>query len=350
MILNAGDALQFSFTNISPTDGKRLDESLVLRQCLDFMNLEAIEAPILRFDASYFHENNYMTDQSFRLAESYYQKCDLELEKPKQVCSLPMGLERIDIDELTSLLAHPLRFFSKKSLGLYLESFEKEPIEAREFFISYAKAKGVVDRALVQGVDKTFNELAIQEQITAKPWLDAAKLSVQRKVNELLFSFAKLGIKKEDFFSHDVRVAIDEPFKTLVYGKVELLTRQGLVIHEKTRMQGIFKNWASIVMLNYLHEKNEGPAPFVCFTASSKRVEFKLDNPFSALQSLLAYYKKAIQAPSHLMANNIQSFMKGEPLVAPTNQLFHDPYTELLQGHECEFINEIEDLCRHINV
>jgi exonuclease V gamma subunit len=350
MILSAQDNLTFSFTNVSPTDGKKIAESLVLKEILSFMGLEVLQAALFSFDASYFTKSSYKSETCFRLAQSYYKKCDLKLEEGQKRVVASTDPIKIDLDDINALLAHPLRFYAKKNLGLYLESYEKEPLESREFMVSYAQTKGLVEKGLMHGVDAAFQEVGLELQMSSEPWLDAAKLSIQRKVHEIEHAFKKMGIRKEDLFSHEFRVNVDTKSATTLFGQIDLLSSHGLIIHEKNKMQGIFKNWGKIVLLNCLKKQGLEVASRLCFTATGKSMDLELKDPFKALESLVAYFKRSKSAISPLTADNIQAYMKGKEISGVQKTLFHDPYLELLKEEPSSITKEIEELCKYINV
>lgn len=340
LLLSAKKKLVFSYTGLSPEDGKPLSPSFLLQQVLKLFPKGVVEKhPPFPF-SKYYTTQDYYSEENERLAKAYYAQ-----ESPPSSTSIPPPLAEeppssCSIKELTLLFRHPLQFYCNTRLGIYLDRDSRaQEEESSEFFLSYLdRSKIPVDL-----ITKKKTPLHLPTALFEK----AAQREIDEETLRLSQEFQKFGLSPTQLFTLHFDPAakkiehlkenhiIHPPIEIgsfLVYGTLFPVTEKGILAMGEKSMKEIWKHLPHLLLLAH------SSLPFgkdLLFLQSGEQIPPPFTDPKKALASALEYYKAARISPSPLMPDRIDPLVKKQKPLSPESfdaafSFFEDPYLSFL--------------------
>lgn len=334
------ETLLLSYTNINPQDGKQRQTSLLVDELRSMTpGLSIVNHPATPFAKSALQRPTLLP-LTRKLAKAHY---DLP-HKPQIATSTKYPLpEAIDLSYLCQLAAHPLRFFLQKRCGIYLDQGDEESErKMREFMLSFQSRATIRKKAYLQSREELLKELSYQSLLPTTLFSIAATQEVEEEIDEADQHLSSFQLLRDDIVTILLDPAVEKPLKlseseylhpslfignTMIYGKIDYLTPQGLLCFGDNSIASIWKVWPKLLATDLLQEW-EFPTTLL-FTKGGEKLPLALKNSTASLQRFLEYAEVAYNTPSPLMPDLLKNYTSrcGKPL---SGGLFKDPYLDLL--------------------
>ncbi len=301
--LMAPTHLKISYVHLN-ADGKKQRLSPYLEEIL--LKAEIKQSPISSKTSGKFEEQNPFATTPLRLKDTEE--------------------ESLDLQELMRFAAHPIRFFYRSILGIYLERF-KVPFE-EELSLS-GKVKWRIRQAVKRG-EAPLERLELEGALPSGYFSSLGSLEwekAQQKYEEQLQRFEVGRVECIDL--DGMRVGKGE-----IVGTIEGVSDKGLLIEGKNTLATWVENYPKILIFWSLF-----PEKGILFLEDGAACDYLAIAP-DHLEAYLRYFYTAKQTPSPLLPLFSKAFLADGKLPSFQNQ---DPYLSKVAPSLTEFFESIKE-------
>ena len=333
LFCSARDYFIVSYERIHPKDNKPQGPCYLVDQVRTFVknnfssSLMEIDHPSLPFDAMYFTENSRVQNlnpSDFLLAQAHYSARSLQNQerdffgRPDKAKSDSENLAFIPISSLRALAKHPIKFYFKEVLGMYVK--EEESQEEDLFCLSPLKKhllkracletdmQEVIARSDAQGIlpEGLFKQAAIETL--------ACEVEESKKAFELLHieAGALFSVELSPYCRHPMRLkegnwvlpALSIPVngkELLLCGKLSDFTPEGYLVQGKKDLETLIAVWPLYLIYLQIKDTFGDLPPRIVFSKEGKQLEMPLDNVLVLLKDYIAYFVRSKNSLSPLM-------------------------------------------------
>lgn len=318
------------------------------------------EHPLDPFDASYFERPHY-NQTYFECAKIYYQDSKSAPFAPianfmiKHAPQNPSHLT-INLQELTSLIAKPLKFYVSKFLYLNSdEDKEKEELlllnPLHLYQIKRAALRYPLDRILKVMEKRALVPKGIFESM-AKDKVRDLVIDIQKNIKEMGITGKDLKTffiedncrKKAQFSKMEIYPKIDmEMDGSLISfcGKIEHVVSSGMLTIRNSSFEDLIKELPSYLVLSLLKGFE---TPLSIYAALDGKVK-TIKQPQKALKTLVNYYLLCKDNPSPLLPKSLKKLLEGEFKIKEDE---YDPYLALINKDHIELDDQWFTLAKEL--
>ncbi|MEM7175059.1 MAG: exodeoxyribonuclease V subunit gamma [Chlamydiota bacterium] len=374
LFLSTRQAFYCSYLALDPTDGKRCSPSSLIQEMLSYLDTfysiegeKPSKALTMAHPPFPFHHRCFSKEPTVRsfskryyaVAKSVYsptayQPCPLIpaflSSDPLPPLSMP-GNHRVTLKELASFAAHPLKFYCRKVLQIYLdyptlnEEFALAPLN--RFFLRQFPVEMPLDEVMRQA--EIWGKLPLGrfkegvETQLAKEWSE--RQVDQEKTMTIELTLAATQLEQVDdhaFIAPPLTVALAEKTTVHIEGVIHALTAQGLVVRGPKTTAQLIKVLPAFLVLCCL---DQAPAAQALVWAQKNKA-CVAKNPGQALKELLTYYMRSQAVPSPCLPQWTDCFLQQQPealsrLIAQQLKQGTDPYVQWIFGNRAHFSPEV---------
>lgn len=304
--------------------------------------------PFNSFDQTYFSENcifpAYMPEH-YLLAQAHYQKNKqnahrfiADFSPTNAIGPLPSSLLTpvLTIKELAAFAANPLKAYFNKSLNMYLDMSERNPIQNEEPFFLTGLDKYQLRMEGVKIPTKHILDKATQKgKLPRGLFKIISAEGIAHEIEKMHLNFSQnqvdpLKIKPLTFTEHCEKAAFDEkngwtlpPLhlnlnshypELKIIGTLKEVSPQGLIFHQKRDLTSIVKVWPQFLILCLAIKEYTLPImPQLISSKDHKPFTFPQSEIEVHFANFIAYYFLSMQTPSPMIPEWIPDLLKADP-------------------------------------
>lgn len=311
--------------------------------------------PLVPFHQIYFSDDNRYKSYSqkhYQAAQSYYQMEKRE-RTPFIADFVPAASEQeetetVHLKDLLAFSKNPLKVYSNKVLGIYLDRDEDRLVKDEEdLFLSDLNASILTKQGLLGSKSAMLKKAARSGMLPEGPFKEVGAQKIEREIERYRKNFKILEINADEIFSIEFMEHYSEPVfcqnlwklpplligEIKIVGCIENVCSKGLVLFHKDEDKKSLENWPAYLVLQCLIEKYGLPIePQMLFVKGDKAKAKKLQVNEQSLADYLEYYLAARKNPSpfvpdwikHVLSGNTEDFQEEVKKDDPFHQEYDD--------------------------
>ncbi len=353
LVLSARDTFCVSYLSNSDADGKPQGLSIVAQELLNYVHLDlAIYHPNQGFNPCYFSGNsdfNSYDKNAFSIAAMDEQKTAhlipqffTKAEKSRKI--IPKDTH-LSVEDIAAFARHPLAYFIKKRLGVYLE-YEEEDGEFQLSSLHHFLAK----KSLLHGVKgEVISSLQNSGMLPLGRFGELAGKRLQIHAENFKQKLEEFNVKKSDLFQiqlhkadvkqfyigekevglHALELTLSDGTGVSIHGNITDVSPEGLCVQSRADLSNQVKIWPLMLILGVL----DVCKPQALFLEDGKKLEIDQTKAKEALQRYIEYFLRAQIDPSPFIPGWASAFLTKCPNDLKTSDL-EDPYFKWAIGDD----------------
>lgn len=373
-ILSARNYVILSYVSQAPKMAKSQSPSLLVKELLSYLDnsyfienegvLEKpstscfYDHPLVPFHHSYFSKGSRLKSYSlknFHAAQAFYHS---EKRERSAFISNFMPLlvhqeefEAIQLKDLLAFSKNPLKVYSNKILGIYLDRENKKIIKNEEdLFLSDLNASILIKNGVFEAKSTMLKQAEILNLLPQGTFKEVAFQKIKKDIEQYHKNFKSLNIDTESIFSIELKehylepefsdkvwklppliVEIASSVKIKMMGRLNNICNQGMVLFHEENDKKVFENWPAYLFLMALIEKYvlSIDAQMIFVKGKKGKIKkFNIDENMTTLADYLEYYLKARMSPSPLVPDWIKHIFTGNTKEFKDVFKINDPYQQ----------------------
>jgi exodeoxyribonuclease V gamma subunit len=337
----------FILSYVSQTPGTAKAPSLLVKELISYLDhtysvnenkpstLCLYNHPLVPFHRLYFSENSRFKSYSQKnyLAALAYYHLEKNARQPFIPDFMPVPIkhescETIELKDLLAFSKNPLKFYSNKVLGIYLDRDEDREIKDEEdVFLSNLNASILTKDGLFSSTSAMLKKAEKSGMLPQGAFKEAASLKIQCQIDQYRKNFKHFGIDIEEMFTLELMEHYSESELTekqwklpplilengiKIVGSIEHVCSKGLVLFYEDSDKKALEHWPAYLVLQCLIEINKFPIePQMIFIKGNKTKIRRISAGKEALEDYLDYYLKARTSPSPLLPDHVKHVIAG---------------------------------------
>lgn len=357
-ILSSRHYFILSYVSQAPGAPKARSPSLLIKELLNYLdnsykikNNETFEKPshlciynhpLVPFHHSYFSNesrlksfslNNYLAAQAFYQPEKRERAAFIENFVP--MLSLQAECDTIHIKDLLAFAKNPLKAYSNKVLGIYLDKEEERMIKDEEdLFLSDLHASLLTKKGLFESKELRRKKIEISKLFPPGPFKPVAFQKIENDIEQYHKNCNSLNIDLDSMFSIELMEHYREPaFSDRIWklpplvveiaslGNIKIvgclkdLCSQGMVLFQEESDKKTFENWPAYLVLRNIIKQYNLPIELQMIYLKGKKAKTRtipIEENYDLLADYLEYYLKGRMGPSPFFPDGIKPIISGD--------------------------------------
>ncbi len=280
-IFSAKEILRISYGHLSPDEGKPVGPSLVVQELLNITGHEIVQAA---------------SQKEFPIAKK-------KLPFPQfTTAQIPTGEMTLSLFELRQLARHPWRFYLQKAHQVFIDEDIDETFAlqkgkmVRQCFEGEALSDGGLFGPLKEAMESEVLEQVTQRKAWLAKWqIEPIFLVLSENCREQRWEGAHLVVPALEL--------IWDHLKVKLVGEIKYASFKGMISPYEDTISGTLKIWPEALALSCALN-----APQIWMLRSGKN-KF-IANAYDSLKAFIVYYFHAQKAPSPLLPEWVDSFLR----------------------------------------